>query len=402
VNYRSIHPLGTVSKKLTVGGFGAPVLALSYWILCASDTLLSLGSTAATTMKVVGYVVMLFALALRPRFHRLMALMLPLIVIFLLGLTRSFNIAAGMDELLRFLFPIVITISIYAYRDRLSTLISSLLMIAITNDLFQCYVYLSYFSGLPALLPIRIDSGVMLRAQGWVGFFSEFAFINFCSFIVLQKFGQGVRSIWLSRIFIAFSVLAFSLKLVVALVIYPLLTRSWSTRLKVLLGGAVVILICAQTDLFGSYLDVTQTKIALYLTEGNSARAESYRVLVESIMGGNFLGEGLGGFGGPASTTYGSPLYSKYHFNWFGLYGLIKTTDTFYPHLFVELGLVGGFFWLYFMLFYGQGKVRGVLWLYVVFAFCFDNLFSMGFVSPAYVFSALIAMYALSRVEVEK
>ena len=37
-------------------------------------------------------------------------------------------------------------------------------------------------------------------------------------------------------------------------------------------------------------------------------------------------------------------------FNWFGLEGLLTTTDTFYPHLFIELGLVTSLVYLFFVI----------------------------------------------------
>jgi hypothetical protein len=389
-----------VRSTLTLVRIGVVIVALSYWVLCASDTLLSIGSDSASSVKIVGYVLMLSALLLRPRFHRLIILAIPLSASLLIGMFRTFNSSAGTDELLRFMFPVVITVSIYAYRDRIESLLYALVAIAITNDIFQCYFYLSYLTGLPLLLPVRLDSGVMLRAQGWIGFFSEFAFINFCAFIVCWQTGRSRMSKLLGYVFVVFSILAFSLKLTVVLALYPLLGRNWSTRLKIFLGIALTGLVLVETGALDSFLDITESKIALYLTQGDSARSESYRVMFESLSKGNFLGEGLGGFGGPASTKYNSPLYAKYNFNWFGMEGQIKTTDTFYPHLFVELGVFGGIVWLSFVLLYGQGRYKEKMWIYLVFAFCFDNVASMGFVSPAYVFSALTVMYALSRTRV--
>jgi hypothetical protein len=134
-------------------------------------------------------------------------------------------------------------------------------------------------------------------------------------------------------------------------------------------------------------------KTGFYITNGNSARADSYRVMTESLLKGNFLGEGLGTFGGPASVKYHSPLYSYYHFNWYGLGDILKTTDTFYPHLFVELGLIGGTMWLWVVLRYGNSNRLSRTWCLIVAAFCFENGFSMAFVSPSYVFVALLTMY---------
>jgi len=383
-------------KDLSLDNIGATMIAFSFWTLCISDLLLSIGDSRSQYIKITGYVILLLAISLRPRFHRRIYLAFPLTFCFSIGMIRTFNMAAGIDELLRFMFPLVITFAIYAYRESLEVLLSSLILIALTNNIFQCYFYFSYASGLPLLLPARLDNGVLLRAQGWIGFFSEYAFLNFCAFITLREFGKGRASKYLANTFLLFSILAFSLKLIAVTAAYPLLKNNSKGRFILLSLALISTLTLLQGSQITPYTNIIQSKISLYLTEGNSARTESYRVMAESLSNFNILGEGLGGFGGPASTTYNSPLYSKYNFNWFGLEGILKTTDTFYPHLFVELGLLGGTIWLYMVILYGQGKNRNALWWYVLLAFCIDNLASMGFLSPAYVFSAILVMYSLS------
>ena len=59
----------------------------------------------------------------------------------------------------------------------------------------------------------------------------------------------------------------------------------------------------------------------------------------------NLFGRGIGSFGGPSSVTYNSPVYPDTNFNWYYTIDL-KTTDTFFPHLFVEVGFIGGLLYL--------------------------------------------------------
>ncbi|MBB4511989.1 hypothetical protein [Paraburkholderia fungorum] len=385
-------------RSLSLSSIGLGAVILAYLIFCVSDTLLVLNDERSQTLKAVAFGLLCIAIVFKPRFHRSIFLIGPLLFFLLISLMRSVNSDAGLEEFLRFLFPIVITIAVFAYRDRLDTLVAVFVAVVISNDLAQCYFYLAYFTGLPLLLPIHFDTGIFLRAQGWIGFFSEFSFTNFCAFMLcrwLRPTNLSRRSSW---IFLIFAMLGFSFKLFVPLLFYPLIVKKAKLRVWILMGAGVVgAMIAFFNGILDSFMNVALSKLSFYVTTGNSARAESYRVMCESLMGGNFLGEGLGTFGGPASVRYGSPLYSKYHFDWYGLGGVLRTTDTFYPHLFVEMGLLGALTWLLFVLFYGQGGRRNMPWIFVVVAFCFDNLFSMAILSPPYVFSALITMHILSR-----
>lgn len=384
--------------EISLCTIGLILIAFAYLIFCASDTLLVLNDDRSQTFKIAAFGLLCVAIALRPQFHRSILLVGPLLLLLLIGLVRSVNMDAGLEEFLRFLFPIVITIAIFAYRCKLDSLVSLFIAVVISNDLAQCYFYFAYLSGLPPLLPIHFDTGMFLRAQGWIGFFSEFSFTNFCAFMICRWYRPTSSSRVRSWIFLTFALLGFSFKLFVPLLFYPLIVKQSTLRVWVtMVAGLILVTVSLSYGLLDSFLGVAYSKLSFYITTGNSARAESYRVMWESLAGGNFLGEGLGTFGGPASVRYGSPLYGKYHFDWYGLGGILKTTDTFYPHLFVELGLIGALMWVIFILFYGQGKTKNAPWIFVTAAFCFDNIFSMAILSPPYVFSALITMYIFSR-----
>ncbi|NIE56302.1 MULTISPECIES: hypothetical protein [unclassified Burkholderia] len=380
-----------------IADLGAGLLALAYVAFCVSDTLLTLDDARSQTVKMGAFVLVFAAILLRPRFHRMAVVALPVAVSLCIGMLLSFNADAGIEELVRFLFPVAITVAIFPYRDRLDVLVRAFIGVVVSNDLFQLYFYVSYAAGLPLFMPVRIDSGLFLRAQGWMGFFSEFSFINFCAFLLCRWYWSSRRAAIASWGFLLFGLLGFSFKLFAVLAVYPFVRNVRDVRAWLAAAGiAGLMLALAVTGALDSLLKVGMAKILFYVVAGNSARAESYRVMLESIRNGNLLGEGLGSFGGPASVKFSSPLYSFYHFDWYGLGGLLKTTDTFYPHLFVEMGVFGAIAWLVFVLGYGQARNKPTVWFYLVGAFCFDNIFSMAFVSPSYVFSALLVMYAFS------
>jgi len=384
-------------RRSRVASLGAGLLALAFVLFCVSDTLLTLEDDRSPLVKMGAFGLVFAAILLRPRLHRLAVVVLPIAVSLCVGMLLTFDARAGIEELVRFLFPVAITVAIFPYRDRLDVLVKTFIGVVVSNDLFQLYFYVSYATGLPLFMPVRIDSGLFLRAQGWMGFFSEFSFINFCAFLLCRWYWSGRRAAIASWGFLFFGLLGFSFKLFAALAFYPFVRNVRDVRAWLAAAGITgMMLVLMAIGLLDSLLKVGMAKVLFYVVAGNSARAESYRVMVESILNGNLLGEGLGSFGGPASVRFSSPLYQSYHFDWYGLGGLLKTTDTFYPHLFVEMGVFGAIAWLSFVLFYGQGRRKPSVWFYIVGAFCFDNIFSMAFVSPSYVFSALLAMYAFS------
>ncbi|MFM0310429.1 hypothetical protein P0D71_21820 [Paraburkholderia sp. RL17-383-BIF-A] len=376
---------------------GAWAISLAYLLFCVSDTFLSLEMDGSQFVKLGAFVLLSIAILLRPRFHKLVTLMLPFLLTLYIAMWRAFNVDAGGEEFMRFLAPMAITVAMFAYRRRLSPVIFMFFAVVVSNDLFQCYFYLAYGLKLPLFLPVKFDSGLYLRAQGWIGFFSEFSFINFCAFLLCRHHQPTRRSRRVAWIFLTFSLLGVSFKIFATIGMYFVVARKLTVRSVIAaIGGIGVVLFALLAGLLDSLIKVAMAKLSFYVVAGNSARAESYRVMFQSLMKGNFFGEGLGSFGGSASVKYHSPLYSIYHFNWYGLGNTLTTTDTFYPHLFVELGVLGAILWLSFMILYGQVSRRRHVWLFLVGAFCFDNLFSLSFVSASYVFSALMLMYLFS------
>jgi hypothetical protein len=391
---------GTIARNSSQTGWhslGAWAVSFAYFLFCISDTFLALDLDGSQMFKLGAFAVLSFAIVLRPVFHRLLGLLLPFMLILYIGMWRTFDVNAGWEEFLRFLAPMMITIAVFAYRKKLSPVIFTFVIVVLSNDLFQCYFYLAYLLKLPLLIPVRMDSGLYLRAQGWMGFFSEFSFNNLCVFILCRHYRPTRSHMRASWFFFTFSLLGFSFKIFATIAMYFVVARKVTLRSCIAaFVGTLFILFALIAGWLDSLVKIATAKLSFYVVAGNSARAESYRVMFESLMKGNFLGEGLGSFGGVASVKYHSPLYSEYHFNWYGLDNVLKTTDTFYPHLFVELGAVGAVLWLSFMLLYGQGKLRGGIWIFFVAAFCFDNIFSLSFVSASYVFSALLMMYVFS------
>ena len=139
-------------------------------------------------------------------------------------------------------------------------------------------------------------------------------------------------------------------------------------------------------------------RVREYVTEGNSARAESYRVMFSELLDLNLFGRGVGSFGGPSSVTYNSPVYEDVNFNWYHTTNL-ATTDTYYPHLFVEMGLIGGLLYLLIilspLLFFKWKTYKFKIVFVLYFALFFDSLFSYSLNNIAFSVVSLIFIYPI-------
>lgn len=138
-------------------------------------------------------------------------------------------------------------------------------------------------------------------------------------------------------------------------------------------------------------------RISLYITEGNSVRSESYRVMFREMGNNNWLGKGAGVFGGPASVEFNSPYYSEIKFNWYDTKWMgLTTTDTYPPHAFVELGTIGGI--LYFLLLLSplfRTWIDSNYKMALVIFFCLmsDMLVSFSLNNLEYLFFSLVFVY---------
>jgi hypothetical protein len=308
------------------------------------------------------------------------------------------------EDLIRYLLPVILLLYAYSIRQAVGALATFLYVIALSNDVYQLYAYAAFYSGLPQLHEPIFDSGLLLRASGWLGSVMGLAYLNFACFVLASVVPPRRHAALLRTIFIAASLASFSFKLMPALALAVLL---FSRHRLLWLGGAVAVVVATYLrfrDLIDELLNLVQTKIDFYLLIGNSARFESYRVAGEVIAEGNLLiGKGIGSFGGPASVKYDSAVYRLYDFRWYDT-ATMNTTDTFYPHLLVELGLLGAIVYMAFCLLPlymardASKNVRlGVAVL--MFGVATDSLASFGWNAPVYLIAAYVASVVMIQAD---
>jgi hypothetical protein len=121
--------------------------------------------------------------------------------------------------------------------------------------------------------------------------------------------------------------------------------------------------------------------------------------MLSEIADFNLFGEGIGVFGGPASIIYNSPYYSEMNFKWYDASWLnLITTDTFYPHPIVELGIIGALVYLMTIcvpLLRKKITTSLPFVALIYFSLFFDSLFSFSLNNPEFLMFSLVFTYPI-------
>lgn len=315
-------------------------------------------------------------------------LLLVLIYIISLAIHRQIDFYQSSEDGLRYLFPLIAIIYGFQLKSQIRSVLLILLSYVVVNDLFQLFHWI--------LMPLLDQnySHTIIRATGFVDFFDFFGFINLIALYIinhtkklrLSKFNKFA----LSMFFSVFLLWSLSLKIVVIFALYVLFLN----RKLLLLAVPVLPLIFIYKSSLQEALNI---RINRYLLRPASARSESYRVLKDHYQDFFVLGHGPGSFGGPSSTKYNSYLYEEYNFNWYGEQAM-ATTDTFYPHLFVELGILFGLVYLCSCLILPLVLVKTLKApLLILLTISINSVFSFGFNSLSYCFFSFMLIFTVSE-----
>ncbi|MDN3723101.1 hypothetical protein QRD02_01800 [Aequorivita sp. SDUM287046] len=382
------------------------LILFPFILIFLSEILLPIVPMVSSVFKVGAVLYMFLFAIISLKFHASFLILLGLFIpLFIYGILHSFNIYAAISEGIRYLFPISVLMYGYAIRRHFKFLLMAFIVFVIINDLWQIVNYVNWYRGVTQWFYntdiygnryFNASSGI-IRATGIVGFFGLFGFINLIAFFLTRRYYTGKWKTLLLSSFLISLFLSFSYKTIGALLV--LLFLQYKNKLKFfqIVGILFVIALIAIPKVVASMGESIILRLEQYVTEGDSARAESYRVMFAEISNFNLFGRGVGSFGGPASVTYNSPIYSEHHFNWFYTIDL-TTTDTFFPHLFVEMGLIGGLLYLLVLLApltlsWKRDKFKLVFAVY--FALFFDALFSYSLNNIAFLIVSIGFLYPL-------
>ena len=386
--------------------FSNILILLPFVTILVSEILLPIVPPLSSVLKVVAVLYMFMYAFMGLKFHGSFLILLGLFLpFFVYGILHSFSINAALSEGFRYLFPFAVLMYGYTVRRHFKFLLSAFIIFVLINDFWQIVNYINWLRGVTQWFYstdlygnryFNASSGI-IRASGIVGFFGLHGFVNLIAFFLARKYYNGKRKKLLLSIFLVSLFLSFSYKTIGTLLV--LLFIQYKNKLKFfqIVGGLFIIALIAIPKVLASMGESIVLRVEQYVTEGDSARAESYRVMIEETANFNLFGRGVGSFGGPASVTYHSPVYSEYRFNWFDFPDL-PTTDTYFPHLFVEMGIIGGLLYLLvimapFALSWKRDKFELVFAFY--FALFFDALFSYSLNNIAFLIFSLGFIYPM-------
>lgn len=400
--------------KLSYRTFKNGIILFPFLLIFISEILSISNKGTSSIIKVSAVIYMIIYAIFYRRYHNnFLFLFLLFIPFFTYGIVHSFSIEAALTEAIRYLFPITILLYSFSIRDHFKLLIKVFILFVIINDLYQILNYINWIRGIDQWFYLyrpdgsrsyNASSGI-IRATGIVAFFGLFGFINLIAFFLARRFYQGKRKTLLLMFFALFMFLSFSYKSIGSF--FVLLFLEYRDKLKLLLVIVFVFLIALISipSTLTSMGENFSYRIEEYVTEGNSARAESYRVMFSDLLEFNLFGRGVGSFGGPSSVSFNSPVYEDVGFNWYVTTNL-ATTDTYYPHLFVEMGLIGGLLYLLVifspLLFFRWDIKKFKIVFIIYFSLFVDSLFSYSLNNIAFLAVSLIFIYPICYMDKNK
>tara|TARA_R110000868_G_scaffold162747_1_gene394228 strand:+ start:3842 stop:5062 length:1221 start_codon:yes stop_codon:yes gene_type:complete len=379
-----------------------------FLLIFSGGALMNSDKGLGTILKFTGFGFMLLYVFISSKTNKNLSLITLLFLPFLFyGIIHSFNYKAGISDGLRYLFPIIILFYSYAIKDKFPILLKFVVVFVVLNFLVQIVNYVNWINGVEQWFYYKRDgytfynsvSGI-LRGTGVVVFFGFFGFFNLISFLLINNFyhGKHKKLILAIAIFGIFSSISYK---TIGTFILILFVNNYKHVIKSVfaLSISLLIIFISFKEQGIMFLNNFYLRISLYVLGSKSARSESYRVMLEEITNFNLFGKGVGVFGGPASIIYNSPYYTEKDFKWYDASWLnLITTDTFYPHLIVELGIIGGL--IYFLTLFVPLLSKKITkpWLFVAliyFILFLDSLFSFSLNNPEFLMFSLVFTYPI-------
>jgi len=385
---------------------------LPFILVYTGSVFSNMNASISSALKISAFIYMLLFVIIKKKANRnLFIATLLFLPILIYDIYYSFYWKAGISDGIRYLFPIITLFYGYSIRDKMPLLIKFIAFFVVLNFFVQIVNYVNWLRGVDQWFYYTSYTGYryynmtagILRATGIVVFFGFYGFLNLIAFFILRRYYFGkYRKIILGMAFFSFiasisykAFMAFALILV--FYFYKQIFKIGTYLLILLIG---VYLYAPQ--IINKFINDIVIRIQLYIIGGHTVRTESYKVLWRNIIHGNWFGEGVGSFGGPASTTYNSPYYEQIGFNFNDFQSAwlrLPTTDTYLPHLVVELGIVGSILYLLVLIMPLLRKKIPAIVLIIYATLFFDMLFSFSLNNLEYLLFSFVFIYPIYKYE---
>jgi hypothetical protein len=393
----------TISQK-SIRSF---LVILPFVLVYIGVVFLKVNHPVGTIFKLAafGYMIM-YALIHNKTDKNLLSITLLFLLFLVYAIWHSFNINAGIQAGLRYLFPIVTLFYGYSIRKHIDVIVKFMIVFVIINFIAQFYNYYGWIKHQNMWYYPQTINGEwyfnsamgVLRASGIVVFFCFFGYMNMIAFFVIKRFYHGKYK----KIILAIALLMFlaslSYKTIVSFIL--VLTVYYYKKILNLITFALLFVIGLMMALplqTKNFIDNLLYRVDAYIFMSKpTLRSETYILMWQDIIGGDWFGHGAGSFGGPASFLYNSPYYKEVNFQWLDTFWMkMSTVDTFPPHVFIELGIVGGLlFFLVLLTPLIRRKVSSLV-LIIYFTLFIDMLFTFSLAGLDYLMFSLVLVYPI-------
>ena len=265
-------------------------------------------------------------------------------LLYLIGISiGTYSLMAAVQDGIRYLLPFIVLFYGLAFSNRFALLLKYLLLIILLNNCYQFICYIIYAINIDLFYNLGNSANTVkgvLRAGGLTHSFDFFGFLNLIGFYLCYQFYHKKYA----YLFVVFLMLSLSFKYIILFFVLLVWLKEFKSLLLITLFSVSVVSL--NQSLNTKIQDGISEKYNRFFVNYNSPRPESYRILHKHLKTKTVVfAEGVGVFGGPASTANNSQYYKKVDFDWHGR--PFATTDTYYPHLFIELGLIQGLIYLF-------------------------------------------------------
>ena len=325
---------------------------------------------------------------------------------FIYGILHTYNINAGIEDGLRYMFPVAALLYGYAIKEHFPLVLKFVIFYLIISVIAQFSNYFFWLQGVKQWF-YSVDRGGnwffnqalgVIRATGLVVYFANMGFIAMISYFLIKRYYFGTHKKLLLGISLFLLFASISFKTIVSFFIVLLLLnyKRIVNVLSAFLVGLILLILVFPTQL-RDFVDSFMIRINAYLfMKTPTLRVNSYIAMFKEIIKPNWFGQGVGSFGGPASIKYNSPYYEAINFTWPDTFWMkLTTVDTFPPHVFVELGIIGGS--LFFLLIISPifRRYVPVMVLIIYFTLFADMLFTFSLSSFEYLMYSLVLVYPI-------
>lgn len=381
---------------------------LPFVLVYTGSVFSNMNASISSALKISAFAYMLLFVVVKKKVNRnLFIATLLFLPILIYGIYHSFYWKAGLSDGIRFLFPIVTLFYGYSIRDKMPLLVKFIAVFVVINFMVQIVNYINWLRGVDQWFYYTTYTGYryynmtagVLRATGIVVFFGFYGFLNLIAYFILRRyyFGKYRKLILGMALFSFVASISYKTFMAFALILifyfYKQILKIFTALLLVLIGTylyAPQIIHKLTNDIIG--------RIQMYIIGGHTVRTQSYKVMFQNIIQGNWFGEGVGSFGGPASTAYHSPYYEQigFDFNDFQSAWLrLPTTDTYLPHAVVELGIIGSVLYFIVLIMPLLRKKIPAIVLIIYATLFFDMLFSFSLNNLEYLLFSFVFIYPI-------